>query len=532
MLYRFAGPMSVLDSRTTAFEAADVHRSASAPNPYTWMSGGVLRGARYDLRKATMLDLIRTAYGVEPETVLGGPAWLEFDRFDIAAKAPPSTRSETIRQMLQTLLADRFKLVLHKDTRPLPVFALAMGKGKPKLRETEGEGAPECQYQAQPGGSNWTVFNCRHITMEAFAKRVRSMAGDYLTDPVIDSTGFGGAWDFELQWNARSQVLPGGEARTTIFDAIDRQLGLTLTLQKTPAPVLVIDRVNEKPTANAPGIAQLLPLRELEFEVADLKMSRPDEKGCCFEVTPGGGLTARAMPLKILLSAAWDVDWDHTGEKMIGVPKWSDSALFDINAKASTATNGPPLAGPGYIDDDVRLMLRALLIDRFRMKTHYEDRLTEAWTLAAVKPKLTRADPANRANCKEARTVARDPRDLNPKLSRLVVCQNVTMAQFASQLQAFAPDEFAYEVADATGDKVNKDETWDLTLSFTPSWQLRRSGGNAGQPADDGRVASDPDGGVSLQEAIIRQLGLKLEKRKRMLPVLVIDRMEEKPAEN
>jgi uncharacterized protein (TIGR03435 family) len=87
-----SGAVSGLLAQTRpAFDAADIHRSAPAMNPYTFISGGVLRGARYDLRKATMLDLIRVAYKVEPELVLGGPNWLEFDRFDIAAKAPPSS---------------------------------------------------------------------------------------------------------------------------------------------------------------------------------------------------------------------------------------------------------------------------------------------------------------------------------------------------------------------------------------------------------------------------------------------------------
>src|SRR5262249_44126395 len=70
------------------FEAADVHRSPSATNPYNYASGGVLRGERYELRKATMLDLIKTAWNVDADTVFGGPNWLELDRFDIYAKAP------------------------------------------------------------------------------------------------------------------------------------------------------------------------------------------------------------------------------------------------------------------------------------------------------------------------------------------------------------------------------------------------------------------------------------------------------------
>ena len=69
-------------------------------NPYTFVSGGVLRGERYDLRKATVLDLIQIAYNLDPDTVLGGPNWLEFDQFDIAAKAPARTPPATIRLML------------------------------------------------------------------------------------------------------------------------------------------------------------------------------------------------------------------------------------------------------------------------------------------------------------------------------------------------------------------------------------------------------------------------------------------------
>jgi uncharacterized protein (TIGR03435 family) len=171
-------------------------------------------------------------------------------------------------------------------------------------------------------------------------------------------------------------------------------------------------------------------------------------------------------------------------------------------------------------------MLRALLIDRFQMKTHYENRPTNAYSLVAVKPKLKKGDPAVRASCEEARTVAHDPRDANPRLVRLISCRNATMAQFASKLQGLAPNYFAYDVADATGMSGG----WDFTLSFTPSWML--------SPAPDGGQAggasgpSDPDGAISLFAAIRKQLGLKLEMRKRVLPVVVIDHMEEKPTEN
>src|SRR5262245_28122673 len=104
---------------TSTFDGADVHVRSHTTNPTPFMTGGVLRGGRYDLRNATMLDMIRVAYGVDPDTILGGPNWLERDRFDVIAKAPPATSPDTVKVMLQALLADRFKLAIHKDTKPI-----------------------------------------------------------------------------------------------------------------------------------------------------------------------------------------------------------------------------------------------------------------------------------------------------------------------------------------------------------------------------------------------------------------------------
>ena len=101
-------------------------------------------------------------------------------------------------------------------------------------------------------------------------------------------------------------------------------------------------------------------------------------------------------------------------------------------------------------------MLRALLTDRFKIKTHYEDRPVSAYTLVAAKPRM-KAGPSNRPSTKEARAIENDPRDRNPRLSRLLACQNVTMAQFADQLLALSPNDFAYSVEDATG-IAGKDE--------------------------------------------------------------------------
>jgi uncharacterized protein (TIGR03435 family) len=514
------------------FDVADVHVSPRSldPNPYNYVSGGILRGGRYDLRKATMLELIKTAYGVDGDAVLGGPNWLELDRFYVAAKAPPSTPPETLKMMLQSLLADRFKLVIHKDTKPMPGFVLKMGKGKPKLKEADGSGNPGCQFlPMDPKPPTYATVSCRSMTMDAFAKNLPGLAWGYFTNPVVDSTGLKGSWDFDLKWTEpRDQLAQAGADGISIFDAIDKQLGLVLELQKIPAPVIVVDRVNERPTDNPPGVAQILPALPTEFEVADVKLSAPEEKPL-FKYLPGGRIDMRAETMRDLIGMAWNFDlYDHP-DLIAGAPKWLASNHFNIIAKVSTDTGGPATA-PQIDFDDLRPMLRALLVDRFKLRTHYEDRAFSAYTLVAVNPKLKRADTSNRSSCKESRVVARDPRDNNPLLGRLVTCQNTTMAQLADQLRTFAPGYIYTEVADATG----IDGAWDFTLSFSrnPVLQSSREPGEAGQASGAVPTAADPNGALSIFDAVSKQLGLKLELHKRPTPVLVIDHVEEKPTDN
>ncbi len=505
-----------------AFDTADVHVSARSKNLN--MTGGVIRSGRYELRRATMVDLIRTAYSVDAESVVGGPSWLESDRFDVIATVPPDTSQDTAKLMLQTLLADRFKLMVHMDTKPMPAFVLSLGKGKPKLKESEGSGNTGCQRQqtSQTGPMRYAQFACRHITMHDFAERLRQMARDYLTNPVVDSTGLERFWDFDLKWSPRFFRREASDDRITVFDAIDDQLGLRLEPQKAPAPVIVVDSVNETPTPNPAGVTASLPPASAEFEVADIK---PSVTGARQNVRlQNGRLDVRAFPLKNLIMLAWDLNGD---ELLAGAPKWLESARFDIVAKASTSGLGDQ---PDF--ETLRLMLRALLVDRFKLTTHMEDRPVAAYTLVALKPKLQKADPSSRTRCREGAPFGtKDVRDENPVITRLVTCQNTTMTQFAEQLERLAPGYIHIPVLDATG----IDGGWDFTLSFSPVGLFQngeRRGRDAG-PAPNGALASsDPNGAVTLFEAINKQLGLKLETQKRPVPLLVIDHIEEKPTDN
>jgi uncharacterized protein (TIGR03435 family) len=142
------------------FEAADVHISA----PGSTLTGGLAPGGRFELRGATMLDLITTAYGVEPDVVIGGPSWLNTDRFDIIARAAsPAASQEALQAMLQALLADRFKLEIRHEQKDMPVYALVVGKKGAKLQPAANPGKPESsRVDGAPGVNNHRA--CRSFT--------------------------------------------------------------------------------------------------------------------------------------------------------------------------------------------------------------------------------------------------------------------------------------------------------------------------------------------------------------------------------
>src|SRR5579885_3184027 len=119
----------------STFEAADVHANPSASR---FSDGGYLPGGRVQLRGATMVDLVATAWNIDRESVFGGPSWADSDRFDVIAKASPTSTEGERAMMLRALLADRFKLVAHNDEKPLTVYALTVGKKGPQLKESEG----------------------------------------------------------------------------------------------------------------------------------------------------------------------------------------------------------------------------------------------------------------------------------------------------------------------------------------------------------------------------------------------------------
>src|SRR5262245_34866113 len=249
-------------STAQKFAAADISlRARTGTTNQPVMTGGVLRGGRYDLRNATMLDLIATAYSVgDTDLITGGPAWLERQRFDIAAKAAEGTSPANVKLMLQDLLADRFKLVIRRETRPTSGFVLQVGKEKHKLKEATGPGAG-CQGtpQPQPPPVPMTIGACKGVTMDQFAVLLRQIAGGYINAPVETQASLPGYWDFDVAFTPFGALQRAGADAITIFAMIERQLGLKLEQGSAPAEVFVVASVNPEPTPNPSGVSAAIP---------------------------------------------------------------------------------------------------------------------------------------------------------------------------------------------------------------------------------------------------------------------------------
>lgn len=269
--------------------------------------------ARVTFNLSTIRDLMAEAYGVKRNQISGGPKWLDSDRFDIVAKVPAGTTKEQVKSMLQNLLAERFKLTLHRETRDMPVYALAVGAKGPKLKQStaadappvpaeDGRGetaAPPPPHSPSPGrsgiklgpdgcpaspptsGGRGGKFMMITPNGECMISNGQTMDGlaaqlsDGFDRPVIDRTGLKGTYDLRLRYDPSS--MPGGRGGPgmakgepgaapapgdpgnriapdggppSIFTALQEQLGLKLESSKGPVELLVIDHVERTPAQN------------------------------------------------------------------------------------------------------------------------------------------------------------------------------------------------------------------------------------------------------------------------------------------
>jgi uncharacterized protein (TIGR03435 family) len=230
-------PCALRAQSPAGFEAVSIRRNLSgSPNTQIEISGGRLR-----VTNGSLKTLIRNAYDILAFQLAGEPRWMDGEMYDIVATTGSSEKISTpqFRTLLRSLLADRFRLKVHWETRETSVYALVLDKNGSKLQEDSGTVEPGINTQKTPG----------RVLMRGTRELISILAGNLgnqLGRIVLDRTGLQGTYDWSLEWDP--DPAPDS-TRPPLFTALPEQLGLRLESQKGPMEVLVIDRA-ERPSEN------------------------------------------------------------------------------------------------------------------------------------------------------------------------------------------------------------------------------------------------------------------------------------------
>jgi uncharacterized protein (TIGR03435 family) len=208
---------------------------------YTADLGTVRPGGEVTIANGTLTDCVKFAYGLVSDDQVAGPDWVKSKlvRFDIIAKAPPSTPREQLLLMMRTLLAERFHLQIHTESRAFAHLVLTVGKDGPKLREPQPDlGPPRVR----------SMFG--HIAHPRMAiGGLALLLSRQMRQLVLDETGLTGLYDIDLHWTPDT-APENADMGPTVFRAVQEQLGLKLEGRKDAVDVLVIDRADRIPVAN------------------------------------------------------------------------------------------------------------------------------------------------------------------------------------------------------------------------------------------------------------------------------------------
>jgi uncharacterized protein (TIGR03435 family) len=218
-----------------SFDVASVKITPPGSNGITSLSQP--GSPTFSATNVTMPVLISLAYGVDSNRISGGPSWLESQQYDVMAKAPGGQRlsREQLRQPLQALLRERFRLALHRENKEGQGYALVVGKNGVKLKETAGAASSASVLK------NGIWIQNQPIDGLAGALTIATKR------PVLNETGIKGSYDIALNY------APDGDTKSTLpslFTALQEQLGLRLEPRKVPVEAIVIDHVERSPSEN------------------------------------------------------------------------------------------------------------------------------------------------------------------------------------------------------------------------------------------------------------------------------------------
>jgi len=240
----------------STFEVASIKPAAPCCAPGQWRESKAGED-RIDFRYVTLKYCMAFAYGLK-EYQVSGPAWIGEVRYDIVAKGPEGTRRAQLAEMMQALLRDRLKLVAHHEPKEFSVYALVVGKGGPKLKESSKEDAAleHAAFGMSMSATGVGRMEAKHADMTSLANTLPRLVGR----PVVDLTGLAGRYDFELEFSPQDanasvvQAPPASgpaqaEVGASIFSSILR-VGLRLESQKRPLDAMVVDSGEKTPTEN------------------------------------------------------------------------------------------------------------------------------------------------------------------------------------------------------------------------------------------------------------------------------------------
>ncbi len=244
--------VSALAQQPAGFDVASI--KPSSPDTHG-MSIGITPGGSFKATGVTLKSLLMQAYNVRDFQVSGGPGWIDTDRYDILTKSEGPAVSEAdlggmtdqqrnafrdgLLAKVRLLLADRFQLKIHKETKELPVYGLVIAKSGSKLTTAVEDGKPGGSMSMSRGDTGKSVMTARKMEVESLARQLSNQVGR----TVLDQTGLTGKYDFKMTW--APDLAETSSEGPSLFTALQDQLGLKLDAQKGPVEIIVIDSVQK-----------------------------------------------------------------------------------------------------------------------------------------------------------------------------------------------------------------------------------------------------------------------------------------------
>ncbi len=481
-------------------------------------------------KNASLLQVIRQAYGVEDDRIVNAPTWLSTDKYDFVATAGAPIAGQNLeesgriqRQMLVGVLADRMKLDAHFEVRNVPVLALVIAKNGPKLKESQaGESnlSPSTGSDGVPrrGGYGFHVsgdtMNAQGVPIDPIVFQLSRL----LHRTVVNETGLSGNYDFTLKSPdgvsiGLDNATPPASYETDLASALTEQLGLALETRQTKMEVLVIDHV-ERPTPNQE--ANAIPAGAT-YESVSVKL---DQAGTDSLRTGNGEIRQRMQlipgefhgennSVREMIRMAYGIK-DY---QIFGAPDWLVTDLYDVDARTQQAAVGAIKNLPEEQRRAAsRAMLQQLLAVQFRLQAHFETKQLPAYSLVVL--------DAGKLH-KSSGDCAPPPAGLQTHALDAPPCGEISGVENGSFVGSKADmSQLAKRLAEVTGraveDKTNLSGRYEINLTWEPQYRTDRL------PPLDRTEPANP----SLLAAVQEQMGLKLVSETAALSLLVIDHVE------